>query len=103
MIEPGQIATPIWGKGIAECERVQAEWSADAKHDATRRRWRPPEPCASRRRAAAGARGRRGREGHDSEATRLLCRRARLALAPLARTVAGGGASLFTRSLPRGR
>ncbi|MDZ4779229.1 MAG: SDR family oxidoreductase [Planctomycetia bacterium] len=37
MIEPGQIATPIWEKGIAECERVQAEWPADAHeyYDAT--------------------------------------------------------------------
>ncbi len=31
MVEPGQIATPIWGKGIAECERQQADWSPEAQ------------------------------------------------------------------------
>lgn len=31
MIEPGQIATPIWKKGLADCEQVQAEWSPEAR------------------------------------------------------------------------
>lgn len=31
MVEPGQIATPIWGKGIAEYERQQADWSQEAR------------------------------------------------------------------------
>ncbi len=31
MIEPGQIATPIWAKGVADCEQLQAEWSAEAR------------------------------------------------------------------------
>lgn len=31
MIEPGQIATPIWAKGIADCEKAQAEWSPEVR------------------------------------------------------------------------
>jgi NAD(P)-dependent dehydrogenase (short-subunit alcohol dehydrogenase family) len=31
MIEPGQIATPIWKKGIADCEQSQADWSDEAR------------------------------------------------------------------------
>jgi NAD(P)-dependent dehydrogenase (short-subunit alcohol dehydrogenase family) len=31
MIEPGQIATPIWGKGVSEGDRLQADWPPEAR------------------------------------------------------------------------
>jgi len=31
MIEPGQIATPIWEKGVVDCERQQADWTPEGR------------------------------------------------------------------------
>ncbi len=105
MIEPGQIATPIWEKGIAECERVQAEWSADAHeyYDVTmsallnhvrRGGGLPPERVADVIVKAMTARQPRTSYvvGRDSRWLRWL-----------GRLPARWRDALFTRSLPRGR
>ena len=82
-IEPGGIATPIWGKGLEDARRITADMSAEAQQ-----RYAKLIPAATREAE------RLGREGLPPEAVAEVVGRAVIARRPRARYVIGREAKI---------